>query len=271
MPSGAKRRKAAKKKREKKTSITNGIKEVKVSESDRGENSSPALQEPEPQQNPFNKDAAMETSPETESMENSKGNGVVEETVGDAMSDNAGKADMQFSSLKESVDNCGVEQLRSEKERSNLVAENKSIDEEAIHAKDAACFAQGVQSNAVVLEKVSTPVGESVCRAAEAELTPKKKEEKVHPSETFDDYEESSGEKLPLSEINLGQPSDDIVGNHLLQSNIPAIKGEWHAGSSGIQQSVEKEPLLLKAPRPMSKTSWTGCCGLLELFTGQSG
>uniref|UniRef100_A0A7N0T3W0 Uncharacterized protein n=1 Tax=Kalanchoe fedtschenkoi TaxID=63787 RepID=A0A7N0T3W0_KALFE len=223
MPSGAKRRKATRKKKEKtQTAISNGNGEVKVVESDGGENSSPASQEFEPRQNPFSKDEAKEPSGGDESTESEKdpsfsfsnGYGKVVVIAGEANSDNGGRS-FDFRPQKESAE--------------------VKIDVE----KDG-----------------------------RMELQKNEDEEKVHPSETFSDLEEATAESLLSPDAILEQRPEDIIGRQLQQSDVRVSHSEQRAGSSVIHQVAEKEPLLRTAPRPENKTSWTGCCGLLDLFTG---
>ncbi|KAL9669824.1 hypothetical protein QQ045_007374 [Rhodiola kirilowii] len=283
MASGAKRRKAAKKKK-KEAAVINGNGEVKVNESDSGENSSsPASQDLEPQHNPFSKDEDKDPSPGNESKERSKKDGswsvckedeVVEDMVGEAKSNNgelAGVTSTNGGALKsvgvddgsqvseKNID--GLEMPTPEKEHSSIFAESESLAKEVIRVKDAAHAVQVFESYGVVQEKV-----------IDAEESSKKIEEKVHPSETSPDLKEPRGDEISsLSNTTpSGRPSGETFGKQVRQSIVHIGNGEYLTGNSDVHKSAEKEPLLLTAPRPVHKTSWTGCCGLVELFSGSS-
>uniref|UniRef100_A0A7N0U3H1 Uncharacterized protein n=1 Tax=Kalanchoe fedtschenkoi TaxID=63787 RepID=A0A7N0U3H1_KALFE len=282
MPSGTKRRKAAKKKREKtQTAISNGNGGVKVVESDGGENSSPASQDFEPQQNPFTKYEEKQPSVgngkiEDGSLRDSNGNGKTVDLVAEAESQNGGKA----SSLSDSDGDGEVVEIAGEAESQNggkagvvgvedsngkltaepeinIVAETEAFGEEVVQAEDSAPVARVAGSNKAAVKKavqvqvqVRAPLSlpaEKLVGPAPAEPNSKKHEEKLHPSNAFSDSEEPGAEWLTSSNNKLGQPSEETV------------------------QIDHLQPLLRTVPRQADKTSWTGCCGLLELFTGSSG
>ncbi|KAI4304449.1 hypothetical protein MLD38_039957 [Melastoma candidum] len=57
---------------------------------------------------------------------------------------------------------------------------------------------------------------------------------------------------------------------NLLQSYCEAKDGVKHREDTHVTEFSEKQPLLAPVPRMTERTSWMNCCGILDLFSGSS-
>ncbi|KAM7500622.1 hypothetical protein LguiA_025036 [Lonicera macranthoides] len=320
MPSGAKKRKAAKKKKiiDQSTSSTlslggeKDLNRIDEKESDGGEGSSPASQDHSTHQHPFTEqeeDQEVEKREDPPSVQSflseSLRGGEPRERQGCVRIEKELKSDEGFESKNVIIEwgkelhdgsSSGSSSSRSSDDESRIL-DKKIVVVETATPVDSVKLVEPL-SEAVTQANDSVPVdvnksvsGDSIMNSSvvvglglkdngKQKLPSLDQNIRVSPVTGFmskkeeDEVVSTSNEQATSSldandSVSATQVDEDRPLLSVNASKVGTSNGQEHARYSETDCSVN-EPLIASAPQTVQKTSWKGCCGIFELFSGSN-
>ncbi|XP_031286061.1 general transcriptional corepressor trfA-like [Pistacia vera] len=198
-------------------------------------------------------------------------------SVSEAMSRNGENKPVEsaYGSISEAISRNGENKpVESLPEEVIQVTEEASFEEAGKSVVDAVSSVDSVKPLVSVTEEV-IPVAQS--DPVENSLASDVVETRL---KEIEESKRSEDKVFPISEDNVKAPST-MVGSIanvnevkvLPTSDAPIAETSNAAENirdSKIPDSSENQPLLVSAPRAAERTSWMGCCGLLDVLTGSS-
>jgi hypothetical protein len=256
MPSGAKKRKAARKKRVNQASISTSsalssgeqdLKTVDEKDSDVGSVSSIASQD----NNPQHHDEEVEKREDTSGVRSN-----VSENLHGGNGENKLKSEEDFESKnvivieweKELHDDDSSSQSRSSGSTSSDDEQSRVLDKKIV----------SVETDLVNPVNTVTEVDNSLV---------KKEEEVVVTTSNKNPDSSSLDAKVSKSETRVDEDRSLLS---IDDSKVGTSNDEEHVKISETDDCSIEQPLLASAPQPVQTTSWKGCCGLFELFSGSN-
>ncbi|CAM8994791.1 unnamed protein product [Rhodiola kirilowii] len=304
MPSGAKRRKsaAAKKKKEQEassgseaTGSFNGVENLNGQESDVGEVSSPASQDPlQSGGQSFTEEGGYtDSSPvrQIDSVKDIVEEDVLVEGVGVVKVDEDNGSveitkELKSGEVSESRD-LSVEVCQGAEGSSDGSSSSSSSDDEKIDVEktDVVLDSDQVEEVYEVVENtVDSPVPDSIVEeivyVSEASPVEEPYEDPDRPAFSNSEVKATTVDALPVlpptieglgKSSNVESDVEDADGKALPPADSPIAvpsNGVVHFKDPEIHGSTENLTPVLQAPLSVHRTSWKGCCGLFEVFTG---
>ncbi|CAL0327834.1 unnamed protein product [Lupinus luteus] len=294
MPSGAKKRKAAKKKKEKGTNyIPLGNDELKLDDekgNDDGKGGSPShhdYDDDNDNDHPFNEgNDDVEESDRSTDKPSAADVEPVEEVPGDVKIDEApgGKQDVVFErDLKtgenfestnlslvqvEAADESDDRNGNSNAGLNDETAAENAMDEPDNSVKEEATFdevVKSIDSSHTKMKSIfeNAPVGESGNPILEPPVDPVKAVASISEVKSSD-----TGSSLPEKSVDSLVGPIDLAMKKNEGKVHPGSDSAQHVDDSDTQECSENQPLVASAPHVVQKASWLNCCGLFEVLTG---
>ncbi|PWA99459.1 hypothetical protein CTI12_AA007300 [Artemisia annua] len=250
MPSGAKKRKAAKKKQVHNPSSSSSASTNPIQgENDGGELNSPTSQDP-----------SIEVE-KVEHEKNSKDEGSKSKSSSSSSSDSSDDESRVVDKevvVTESVPVVEPERLAPIVDEP--VKEGKPLVEEVAHVTE--------EKKDLVVEDVVAPVVVEEETVGVSEID--SKEDCPTSSEVVEPVlKESEVEKLPLSDEKACVEKEDVASSTPAKDSISEVNGASGANETDTVEHSDRQAPVASTPLSVQKTtSWKSCCGLFDLFSG---
>ncbi|KAE9608237.1 hypothetical protein Lalb_Chr08g0233301 [Lupinus albus] len=277
MPSGAKKRKAAKKRKQKdKKTNPQGNNKLKSNDDEKGrDGGSPSYNDHDEGNETF---PTQPSAADVKSVEESRndvkideavqgkqgGDGVVRDLKSVESSERKNGSDVHLESAKESDYSNGNTSIGLNDDSVTENAKDGSNDS----VKEAVTFDELVKSIDYSHAKMTSitenaPVEETGNSVPESHVDPVKEVASISEGKCSD-----TGSVLPVKSVASQVGPIDLAMKKNENKVHPCSDIVDHVNDYETPECSEKQPLITSAPRVVRKTSWLNCCGLFDVLTG---